>query len=272
MRRSWAAALTCSFAVAALGATSASATGPRTWAAAGSSTIHPGIQTETEGAGCTANFVYTDKSGAVYLGQAAHCSGEEGDGIAGSGCATKSFPIGTPIKLLESGITGTLAYSSWLTMQQIGEKDENTCTTNDFALIRIPSEAVAKVNPSVPVFGGPVAVASGALKEGAPVVGYGNSNLRGGLAPLSPQRGVALATDESGWYHLAYLLLPGVPGDSGGGYLDAQGRAFGVLVSLNTVPAGSNGLTDVGKALAYARAHSGIKGLKLEPGTERFAG
>ena len=58
------------------GAASASA-----WAPAASATIHPGVMTFTggssflNGAGqCTANFVYTDSSGNVYLGQAAHCS------------------------------------------------------------------------------------------------------------------------------------------------------------------------------------------------------
>ena len=51
------------------------------WAPAGSATIHPGVMTFTGGqsflggaAQCIANFVYTDASGAFYLGQAAHCS------------------------------------------------------------------------------------------------------------------------------------------------------------------------------------------------------
>lgn len=272
MRRSWAAAVTVAVALAATGAGSASAAEPRAWAAAGSATIHPGTPTLTQGAGCTANFVYTDSSGAVYLGQAAHCSGTDSAALAGSGCTTRSRPLGTKVDLPESGVSGTLAYSSWLAMQGKRETDPVACQFNDFALIRIPADALARVNPSVPVFGGPVSVASGGFEPGAAVVGYGNSNLHAGLEPLSAQRGFAIGTDASGWYHVVYLATPGVPGDSGGGYLDGAGGAIGELVSLNTIPPGSNSLTDIAKALAYARAHSGIKGLKLVPGTEPFTG
>src|SRR3979490_1761694 len=73
------------------------------WAPEGSATIHPGVMTFTggssfvNGAGqCTANFVFTDASGNVYLGQAAHCSSTGGD-TATDGCSTQSLPLGTPI-------------------------------------------------------------------------------------------------------------------------------------------------------------------------------
>ncbi|MGZ6584214.1 MAG: hypothetical protein ACXVHX_07725 [Solirubrobacteraceae bacterium] len=73
------------------------------WAPEGSATIHPGVMTFTggssfvNGAGqCTANFVFTDASGAVYLGQAAHCSSTGGDTDT-NGCTTQSLPLGTPI-------------------------------------------------------------------------------------------------------------------------------------------------------------------------------
>ena len=49
-----------------------------TWAPAASATVHPGVMTYTDGAQCTANFVYTDAAGTVYIGQAAHCSGTGG--------------------------------------------------------------------------------------------------------------------------------------------------------------------------------------------------
>src|SRR5258708_1905208 len=107
------------------GAGSASA-----WAPAESATIHPGVMTFTggssflNGAGqCTANFVYTDASGSVYLGQAAHCS-STGSNTETNGCSTKSLPLGTPIyagDLVNGGIqngtlVGTLAYNSWIAM------------------------------------------------------------------------------------------------------------------------------------------------------------
>ena len=244
-----------------------------TWAPADFAAIHPGVQTvlESSGAQCTGNFIYRDKAGGVYLGQASHCTSEAGE-LSGSGCATTSSPLGTEVTVGDTGVKGTLAYSSWLTMQKLGEKDDATCFNNDFALVKLPATAVSQVNPSEPVFGGPVGVATGELPEGTPVEGIGSSGLRGGYNVLSAQRGLIIVSDPSGWYYEAYLVPPGVPGDSGGGYLDDQGRAFGVLVSVNTVPPGSNTMIDLGRALAYAQAHSGIKGLELVPGTESFSG
>lgn len=258
------------FATAGLGAAPASAAEDVTWAPVESATIYPGIPMEAGGAGCTANFVFTDKTGAVYLGQAAHCTSEDSSPLSGSGCAAKSSALGTPVTLGDSGATGTLAYSSWLTMQKVGETDEVTCQSNDFALVRIPDSAVALVNPSVPIFGGPTGIVDNGFPAGEPVFGYGSSSLRGGLE--TPQQGFSLGTEPPGWYHLIYFLPPGVPGDSGGGVLDGQGRAGGVLISLNTLPPGSNGCTDLAHALAYAKRHSGIKGLSLVPGTEAFVG
>ncbi|GAA0618979.1 hypothetical protein GCM10009547_21700 [Sporichthya brevicatena] len=241
------------------------------WAPVESATIYPGIGTEAAGAGCTANFVYTDRDQNVYIGQAAHCTSAEGSPLSGSGCASPSQPLGTRVSLGSSGASGELVYSSWLAMQKVGETDEITCLSNDFALIRIPAEAVAKVNPSVPLFGGPVGVIdNGGLPAGEPVYGYGASGLRGGIE--TPQQGFSLGTEPPGWYHLVYLLPPGVPGDSGGGLMDSRGRAAGVLISLNTLPPGTNGLTDLARALAYAQQHSGLKGLTLVPGTEAFTG
>ena len=49
-----------------------------TWAPAATAAVHPGVQTETDGAQCTSNFVFYDASDDVYLGQAAHCSGTGG--------------------------------------------------------------------------------------------------------------------------------------------------------------------------------------------------
>jgi len=66
------------------------------WAPAASAAIHPGVQTETNGAQCTSNFVYYDGSGAIYLGQAAHCAGT-GSNTDTDGCTTKSLPLGTPV-------------------------------------------------------------------------------------------------------------------------------------------------------------------------------
>src|ERR671929_20583 len=100
-----------------------------TWAPAASATVHPGVQTVTDGGQCTSNFVFYDASNNVYIGQAAHCAGTDG----------------------------------------------NTAT-------------------------------------------------------------------------------PGIPGDSGSAFIDARGRAFGILSTLQIAPlAGGNGVGDVSRELAYMR-------------------
>src|SRR2546421_10621893 len=118
------------------------------WAPEGSATIHPGVMTFTNASSflngasqCTANFVFTDASGGVYLGQAAHCS-STGGSTSTNGCTTKSLPLGTPIYCgdvvnggLQNGTRiGTLAYNSWIAMQNANETDQNTCQFNDLAL------------------------------------------------------------------------------------------------------------------------------------------
>ena len=67
-------------------------------------------------------------------------------------------------------------------------------------------------------------------------------------------------------------MTPGVPGDSGSAFLDAEGNALGTLSTLAIAPlAGSNGVGDLAHELAYAQQHGGIAGLALVPGTEPFS-
>jgi hypothetical protein len=41
-----------------------------------------------------------------------------------------------------------------------------------------------------------------------------------------------LGDDGAGWSHNVATVTPGVPGDSGSAFLDANGRALGVLSTL----------------------------------------
>jgi hypothetical protein len=243
---------------------------PRTWAAPDKATLRPGRVLETSGAFCTGNFVFTDAAGHVYLGQAAHCSAK-GAPTDFNGCKDQSLPLGTKVTVLGANVRGTLAYNSWLAMQEAGEKNLAACRNNDFALVRLPDDAQTHVNPSIPVFGGPKGVNSEGVRRGEAVFSYGNSPLRANIGLLAPKRGGVIATVEDGWAHLVLFATPGVPGDSGSAVLDSSGRAVGVLSSLNLYPfAASNGVSDMGRMLAYARAHSGIKGLRLVEGTVAF--
>lgn len=237
------------------------------WAPAATATIHPGVQTVTEGSGqCTANFIYQNGTD-VFIGQAAHCAGL-GEATDTNGCTAESLPLGTKVEIDGASQPGTLVYSSWLTMQANGETDEETCAYNDLALVRIDPADVAKVNPSVPFWGGPTAV-GGPTAEFDEVYSYGNSSLRLGLTVLSPKSGYSLGTTPEGWSHTVYTLTPGIPGDSGSGFLNASGEAIGTLSTLAIAPIpASNGVSDLAHELAYANSNGFAA--ELVPGTEPF--
>ena len=239
------------------------------WAPASSATVHPGVQVFTQGAQCTANFVYQDASN-VYLGQAAHCSGT-GAATDTNGCDSASLPIGTPVDVTGASHPGTLVYNSWLTMQSKGETDADTCAFNDLALIKIDAADVGSVNPSVPGLGGPTGVGNWG-GTGSTVYSYGNSELRGGVAALSPKQGIVVQGTPSGWSHDVYTVTPGIPGDSGSGFMDGTGGAIGVLSTVQLAPlAASNGVGNLGMELAYLHANApGFSGVNLVPGTDAF--
>jgi hypothetical protein len=240
-----------------------------TWAPASSAAIHPGVQTFTNGAQCTANFVFYDASN-VYLGQAAHCSGT-GSSTDTDGCTSGSLPIGTPVDIGGSK-PGTMVYNSWLTMQSHGETNADTCAFNDLALVKVDPADVGKINPSIPFWGGPTGVHSGGTAAGDTVLSYGNSELRGGVTQLSPKQGKSIGDDGNGWSHNVYTVTPGIPGDSGSAFLDASGKALGVLSTVQLAPlAGSNGVGDVAKELAYLNSTGGFS-VTLATGTEAFTG
>jgi hypothetical protein len=254
-------------AAAAIAAIALAPSAASAWAPADSASIHPGVMTFTEGAQCTSNFVYQDGSN-VYLGQAAHCSGT-GAATETNGCDSESLPIGTPVEVDGATREATLAYNSWITMQQVGESDEETCAYNDLALIRLDPADLPNVNPSVPAFGGPTGVGNWG-GTGSTVYTYGNSSLRGGVTALSPKQGIVVQNSSGGWSHDVYTLTPGIPGDSGSGFLDSSGGAIGVLSTVQLAPlAASNGVGDLPKEIAYMKAH-GFAGTNLVPGTEPF--
>ena len=266
---------------AGLTAVPSGASADPTWAPAATAAIHPGTMMYTAGAQCTANFVYTDNAGNVYVGYAAHCAGT-GTSTDTNGCTTDSVPLGTPVTFTNDGSLisdgtpvghGTLAYSSWITEHLLGTTDPNTCAYNDLALVKVDPADVGKVNPSVPFWGGPTGIDTDGTAAGDRVYTYGNSSLRAGLSPLSPHTGISLGDNaaDGGWSHPLYTVTPGIPGDSGSGFMSADGKAIGVLSTLGLAPLpASNNIGDIAKELAYANSH-GMSGLTLVNGTEPFS-
>jgi hypothetical protein len=242
-----------------------------TWAPAATAAIHPGVQTLTAGAQCTANFVFTDGT-KVFIGQAAHCSGTGGN-TETNGCTAGTLPVGTPVTVTGASKPGHMVYNSWATMQALGETDAETCQYNDLAIIELDPADYGNVNPSIPHWGGPVAAASPGAAIGDFVYSYGNSSLRLGITQLSPKKGVSLGDSPGGWSHDVYTVTPGIPGDSGSAFLDANGRALGVLSTVAIAPvAGSNGVGDVAKEVAYMHANSSLGAVNIALGTVGFNG
>jgi hypothetical protein len=240
------------------------------WAPADSATIRPGNQTFTDGAQCTSNFVFYDASNTVYLGQAAHCSGT-GGATETNGCDSGSLPNGTAVEIENATQPGTMVYNSWLAMQAAGETNADACDFNDFALVRVAPADAASVNPTIPFWGGPTGT-TGSVPDTEKVLSYGNSSLRLGIRELSPKEGLKLQTQGNGWSHNVFTVTPGIPGDSGSAFIDRQGRAFGVLSTLQIAPAaGSNGVSDASRAIAYMESHGGPD-VTLANGTEPFTG
>ena len=249
------------------------------WAPAASAKIRPGVQMYTSGAQCTGNFVFRDRRDRVYLGYAAHCAGL-GAATDTNGCKARSVPLGTRVRFakggsLASGGTtvgrGWLTYSSWRTMRRIGTRNANACAYNDFALVRVAGRHVPRVNPTVPFWGGPTGLDTTRSGAGDRVYSYGNSSLRGGATQLSPKAGTSLGSGGGGWTHPVYTATPGIPGDSGSGFMNRRGKALGTLSTLAVAPfPGSNGVGDMRRELRFAQRHSGIPGLVLVRGTRPF--
>jgi hypothetical protein len=274
-------AVVASALLGAAAVTAAPAQAAPQWAPAATAKIHPGTMMYTAGAQCTANFVYTDASSNVYVGYAAHCAGL-GEATDTNGCLAESLPLGTPVTFNEGGSLasegtvvgqGTLVYSSWLKMHELGTTDASTCAYNDLALVKVAAGDTGKVNPSIPFWGGPTGIDTDGTAAGDRVYTYGNSSLRFGVSQLSPHTGISIGDDaaDNGWSHPLYTVTPGVPGDSGSAFVSADGKAIGTLSTLGLAPLPlSNNIGDLGKELAFAQANSGIAGLTLVNGTEPF--
>ena len=91
---------------------------------------------------------------------------------------------------------------------------------------------------------------------------------------LSPKTGVSLGDQEEtgGWSQELYTVTPGIPGDSGSGFMNAAGQALGVLSTVEFAPLpAANGVGTLAKELAYANNATGL-GLKVASGTTPFSG
>lgn len=243
------------------------------WADADEATIHPGVWHNNRS--CTANFVFTrvDDDGFlvdVLIGTAAHCVSVTS---GANECTDEADPIDSLVDVDGATMPALHAYNATTTMQAVGEDDTGPCFGNDFAMLSLHPADWSRVNPSIPDHGGPVGVNETGTMAGDALYSWGNSALRQGIEVLSPKRGVAIETNEKGWNHLHYAITPGIFGDSGSPFLDADGNALGYLSTIALVPfPASNNANDLFRAMVYARTHDPrMAGLDLALGTEPWA-
>lgn len=223
-------------------------------------TIRPGAA--LGGGGCTGNFLFLDADGgSVYIGTAAHCVSDdtEEELTDTNGCDPRYIPaepetVGVNVEGADR--PAVLAYNSWYTMQQQGERNGDACNFNDFALLRLHPDDAAKAHPAMWSFGGPTGDATDEA-SGDIIYTHGATAARPNEELLDARRGLIAST--STWSHGTFQITPGLPGDSGSPVIRDDGKAIGILVTLQAAPTPlSNDITDLGQALAYANGPGGM--------------
>jgi len=249
----------------------------RVWGNPETANVRPGVDI-VGGGQCTANFLFHLDNTRYFLGAAAHCFQDDSDPTYQSCPSPGVQAPGTSVDVYgrdSENYVGTLAYSSFFTMNRDGESDPNICAANDFALVELPPDVVSTTHPSVLGFSGPTALASpdSYLVRGDRLHAYANSDLR----PTWLIHGEGFASDASftrytadGWgIHAGVATPPLVQGDSGGPVLDASGHAVGAL-SVISARVGADPVetrwTNIARALWYMYVHEGWAPTLVEGG------
>ena len=247
----------------------------RGWAGP-AATITPGVELRTPVVGGTSSPLRPGSSSAtrdaVFLTYAARCTSSSDASGGIDGCTEPALPLGTPVTVFRtdgSPTLGSLAYSSWLAMQEIGETDPDLCLHNDLALVALDPwrrrlRSTRRSRSSAGRRG-----STDGTQVGELVFGFASRTRR----PRPPARqGITLGGSLRN--HDVVMVPPPVEGDSGSGYLDAGGRAVGLLSSGVVLPvagrpADVNGVSDLAAALAYASEHGELGRVELVAGNAR---
>jgi len=224
-------------------------------------------------AGCTANFVWQDTAGDLYVGAAGHCFLPEGkhasENARRSGESdsdvydVSQLSVAVCEDCTFGGATGLTVRGTTITLGDVvyarQSLPDGSAVGHDFGLVRIPDGAGA-VDPSMPQFGGPTGVSAGAVPAGTPVNQYGAGVGNGEAFASQGSHGVSqgdLGSTES-WY----AAVRASPGDSGsplqsttvGAGLEG-GVAAGILTHLTA--AGTAGTT-IGRCRELIRSDVGL--------------
>ena len=158
-------------------------------------------------------------------------------------------------------------------MQSHGETNADACAFNDLALVKVDPADVGKVNPSIPFWGGPTGVDSdGTAQPATPSSATATPSCAAASPSSAPSRARASATTATAGATPSTPSRPASPATRARPSSTPTGKALGVLSTVAIAPlAGSNGVGDVAKELAYANSTGGF-GVTLAQGTEAFTG
>lgn len=221
-------------------------------------------------AGCTANFIWgsfpggdagsanTDtrakaEAGDLYIGAAGHCFLPT-DAAASENAATEeekddgeafdTGELGTVSVCLDcnfGGLTGLAVVDG--PVVELGEvvyarqeePNGEDGPGHDFGLVRVPEDKRDLIDPSLPQWGGPNGVSSGALPAGTAINQYGAGVANGEVFPTMGSSGASLGGNEAGDTWFAGIRAS--PGDSGSPIIGAattEKPAAGILTHLTS--------------------------------------
>lgn len=193
--------------------------------------------------------------GQLYIGAAGHCfldedcdADQRSAGNDEEGCNVSDLTVtlckdcnrGGANGLIIRGETYELGDVVYARQTEPGEEGGDQLG-HDFGLVAVPAELEEVVDPSMPQFGGPLAVSDEALDEGTPVNQYGAGVANGEVYPTMGSNGVSFGdggTDDQAWF----AGIRASPGDSGSPLQSTtdgepvQGdEAGGILTHLSTL-------------------------------------
>jgi hypothetical protein len=212
------------------------------WSPIEQAKIRPGVMVHTEARDCPTNFVFVRPDNtSVFIGTSAYC--------------VREMHVGSVASVGTNDTIGVLIYSSFITMDEIGEPDTDARQFNDFAVFRIDDQDRKWVHPAMLPVGGPVGPAAfSSLGVGARVRTF--VNLDDGAPDASHVREGIIGATAGNWAYLVYGA-PAIPGQMGAGVVTPEGGAVGVMVSLGVSPnPGANGVARLDTLLSYAKENA----------------
>lgn len=227
------------------------------------------ISMEGGAALCTANYLWEDRGGQIYLGTAGHCLlPPDGDDVA-TGPADFDHRTQVRVCVADCAFGGHLGQVVMGQMEHLGDPvyarqaDEDQQVGQDFGLVEVPQRLHGLLRPELPEWGGPSAD-SGEVTAGAGLCTYGNGLVVGETFLTKARSGLGTGEDQGGTSWSG--AVPSAPGDSGAAVATCPPLTGGTgeaAVGLIT-HIGTGGAVGTTENQAIALAHSDAR-LTISP-------